>query len=368
MQIVMLPTSILVPYENNPRHNDDAVAKVAASIAKFGFKVPIVIDANNVIVTGHTRLRAAQQLGLEEIPCIIADDLTAAQSKAFRLADNKVSETATWDMDKLMQEMEELSFDFELSDFGFELSFDLFPEESKKKPVPAGEQEEIPEETEVSTNESGGYFGDERERTADTYNLDVFYEWRADGLYQMPQIRATRHIPDRLIGFNYLLSSKEYEAGIHFYIDDYQFERIWNNPRKYIERMMQFDCTLTPDFSLYLNMPFAMKVWNVYRSRLIGQMMQDAGITVIPTLSWAEPETFSFAFDGIEPGGVVSVSTIGVKRDKEAAAIFRAGMDEAIKRLQPSHVVVYGGENDYDFGDTPTVFFKNEVTEKWRGK
>ena len=106
--------------------------------------------------------------------------------------------------------------------------------------------------------------------------------------------------------------------GFIFFIDDYQFERVWNDPYPYIERLREFPCALTPDFSLYMDIPMAMKIWNVYRSRLIGQMMQDADIVVISTLSWAEPETFSFCFEMLEQGGVVAVSTVGVMRNKSA--------------------------------------------------
>lgn len=111
----------LIPYENNPRINDQAVDAVANSIKEFGFKVPIIIDKNNVIVAGHTRLKAAQKLGLEEVPVIVADDLTEDQIKAFRLVDNKVGELASWDFEKLEIELagieiDMLQFDFDVSD------------------------------------------------------------------------------------------------------------------------------------------------------------------------------------------------------------------------------------------------------------
>ena len=118
--LVILNISELKPYENNPRINDKAVDAVAASIKEFGFKVPIIIDKNNVIVAGHTRLKAAQKLGLEEVPVIVADDLTEEQIKAFRLADNKVGEIAEWDFDKLNEELAELEMD--MSKFDFELT------------------------------------------------------------------------------------------------------------------------------------------------------------------------------------------------------------------------------------------------------
>lgn len=118
MNIVEIKIDKLKVYENNPRNNTEAVSKVAASIEEFGFKVPIIIDRDNIIIAGHTRLLAAKELGFEKVPCIVADDLTPEQVKAFRLADNKVSEYSTWDFQKLNLELEDLQ-DFEMVDFGF---------------------------------------------------------------------------------------------------------------------------------------------------------------------------------------------------------------------------------------------------------
>ena len=136
MNILDLKLSDITPYENNPRNNDEAVEPVAESIKEFGFKVPIIIDKDNVIVAGHTRYKAAKKLKLDKVPCIRADDLTEEQVKAFRLVDNKVSEIATWDMDLLELELDGIS-NIEMSDFGFEMSIfsedDELSEESNKK-------------------------------------------------------------------------------------------------------------------------------------------------------------------------------------------------------------------------------------------
>lgn len=120
MNIKDMQISELKPYENNPRINDKAVDYVANSIKEFGFKVPIIIDKDDVIVAGHTRLKAAEKLGLKSVPVIVADDLTPEQIKAFRLADNKTSEFAEWDSNKLFQELSELNqISFDMSVFGF---------------------------------------------------------------------------------------------------------------------------------------------------------------------------------------------------------------------------------------------------------
>ena len=121
METIIKKVSELIPYINNPRNNDDAVDAVASSIKNFGFKVPIVIDSNNEIINGHTRFKAAKKIGLETVPVIVADDLTPEQIKAFRLADNKVGEIATWDEEALAVELEELkNLDFDMSEFDFD--------------------------------------------------------------------------------------------------------------------------------------------------------------------------------------------------------------------------------------------------------
>ena len=121
MKIIDIAISELREYENNPRNNEYAVEKVAASIREFGFKVPIVIDTDNVIVCGHTRLKAARLLGLDVVPCIVADDLTPAQIKAFRLADNKTGDFTEWDFSKLDAELQELAeIAFDMTDYGFD--------------------------------------------------------------------------------------------------------------------------------------------------------------------------------------------------------------------------------------------------------
>ena len=119
LQIIEKNITEIKPYEKNPRKNDEAVEYVANSIKEFGFKVPIVIDKDGVIVAGHTRYKAAQELGLEKLPCIIADDLTEEQVKAFRIADNKTSEKASWDNDLLKEELGGILDEFDMTDFGF---------------------------------------------------------------------------------------------------------------------------------------------------------------------------------------------------------------------------------------------------------
>lgn len=143
MEIVNKNIEEIKMYENNPRNNDGAVEYVANSIKEFGFKVPIVLDKNNVIVAGHTRYKAAKLLNITEIPCIIADDLSDEQVKAFRLIDNKAAELASWDIDLLNLELESIKdidmelFDFQISNILDNVVYDEYevelPEDPKTK-------------------------------------------------------------------------------------------------------------------------------------------------------------------------------------------------------------------------------------------
>ena len=133
MNIHEIAVDELTPYENNPRNNEKAVDAVAASIKEFGFKVPIVIDSAGVIVAGHTRLKAALLLGLETVPCVVADDLTEDQIKAFRLADNKTAELASWDLTLLDEEIAELT-DIDMSQFGFDTQIMAAAPEIQEEP------------------------------------------------------------------------------------------------------------------------------------------------------------------------------------------------------------------------------------------
>lgn len=124
LKIVYKPISEIKEYANNPRRNDDAVKAVKNSVSAFGFRIPIVIDRNNIIVAGHTRVRACYELGITEVPCIIADDLTEEQIRAFRLADNKTAEIAGWDFAKLEEELEDI-LDIDMDQFGFHTADDI---------------------------------------------------------------------------------------------------------------------------------------------------------------------------------------------------------------------------------------------------
>lgn len=139
MNIIIKKISEITPYENNPRKNDQAVEAVANSIKEFGWQQPLVITEDGIIIIGHTRFKAAKLLEMDEVPCVIASDLTDEQIKALRLADNKVGELAEWDIDLLGEELDEI-FDIDMSEFGF----DLDTEDEEIEVI----EDEVPEDVE----------------------------------------------------------------------------------------------------------------------------------------------------------------------------------------------------------------------------
>lgn len=159
----------VIPYVNNPRNNQAAVDAVASSIAEFGFNVPIVIDRNNVLVTGHTRLLAAKKLGLTKVPCILAEHLTESMAKAYRIADNKVAELATWNTDLLQTELDELKeLNFDMTEFGFD--------EDELNALDDVEEDEVPEidEENEPTTQPGDLFqlGEHRLLCGDSTSIE----------------------------------------------------------------------------------------------------------------------------------------------------------------------------------------------------
>lgn len=205
----------------------------------------------------------------------------------------------------------------------------------------------------------------ERLRTDFGYNLHLLSLVELEeSKFQMPIIKAMNEYPEELIGFNYAKTSKSFSKGIHFYLDDYQFERVWNQPERYAEMLRKFYFVCTPDFSLYTDMPRPMQIYNTYRNRLLGAWWQEKGINVIPTISWSDEESFEFCFNGVEPGGVVTVSTVGVVKYPLAKEMWLLGMEEMLKRLKPSTILIYGKTIEFDSHGATLVYFDNSNVER----
>lgn len=318
LTIEVLKIKDLKPYAKNAKkHPKKQIEKIANSIEAFGMNDPIGIwGKDNLIVEGHGRVEALKQLGYDEVPCIRLDHMTDEERRAYTLAHNKVAESE-WDFDLLNEEIDDiLSFDME--DFGFE-----FVDEEKNK-------------------------RDTQNKVEGILNLNKA-TFPGVGKYDIPQLAPVyeNEIGEikEWIGFNYVLSDKEPEGkAVHFFIDDYQFQRLFNNPDKYIKKLQQYECVLSPDFSPYCDMPHVTQIFNHYRKHWVGALMQEYGVKVVPTIRASRDErSLDFYLDGEPKGGVVCISSMWTS-DDEAREYFLREYETMRKTLKPEKIYVYGNE------------------------
>lgn len=180
-----------------------------------------------------------------------------------------------------------------------------------------------------------------QQRNYENLNKAIF---EGVGEYGIPQLRPVHECDVKhWISFNYAKGCEEPEDhGVHFFIDDYQFMRTWSNPDTYMKMMRKFKAVLTPDFSTYTDFPKAIQLYNHYRKHWIGAYWQMNGVYVIPTISWAGPDSYTWCFDGEPVGGIVAVSTVGTQINPYATRYFVQGYREMMERLKPEKVIIYG--------------------------
>ena len=183
---------------------------------------------------------------------------------------------------------------------------------------------------------------------------DVFHAFLVenatyDGLLEIPTIEYGIYKPKRLISFSKYITSTDYECWVHFYEDDTAFERIWNNPRKYLPILKRFAGVISPDFSLYRDMPLVMQFWNIYRNRSIGSWLQKNGINVIVNVRYSDSRTYIAACSGVAKHGTISIGSHGCIKCKKDRQEFIDGLDYVVSMLQPRVIVVYGTTPDSIF-------------------
>lgn len=189
----------------------------------------------------------------------------------------------------------------------------------------------------------------QRKSCIDVFNAFLVSLATYAGVFEFPIIKPTYIIPNRLIAFSKAISCTDYDQWVHFYEDDYLFERIWRNPQKYLDVLQRYNGVILPDFSLYRDMPLAMQIWNIYRSRAIGHWLQINGITVIPNIRYGDKRTYKICCDGISKKCVIAIGTHGTIKHAVDREIFSEGLDSVIKRLEPSAIVIYGATPGYIF-------------------
>ena len=343
MQIEHISLKDIREYSNNAKlHPQSQIEQIKQSIKDFGMNDPIAIDENNVIIEGHGRFKAIQQLGFTEVPCIRLAHLTEQQKKAYILAHNKLTMNTDFDPDMLAMELDGI-IDFDMEEYGFEIP-DIFDE-------PADEP---------------NYKEKTQEMKSNILNW-AYAVFPGVGKYDIPQIEPVYELPKvtEWIGFNYVLSDKHPEGkGVHFFVDDYQFERVWNNPDAYIEKLKKYACVMAPDFSPYGDMPLATQIFNHYRKHWVAAYWQWKGITVIPTIRCSTDErSLEWYLDGEPEGGVVAYSSMWVREDKgDIYEVAEKEFKTMVEKLNPQRVLVYGKE--FPFMDGVEIERIQKFTEK----
>ena len=187
-------------------------------------------------------------------------------------------------------------------------------------------------------------------------NYDVFHAFLVenadfDGYIELPVIKTSDKLPEKVVTFSKAMSKSwsDFDCWVVFYEHDKEFERLWNNPKQYLDKLKKFKGVISPDFSLYRNMPLVMQMWNTYRGRAVACWLQNNGVEIIPNLRFGDERTFSFCFDGIEENKTVAVGTHGCIKRKEDKIFFKIGLARMVQRLSPKIIIVYGSAPDNIF-------------------
>ena len=177
----------------------------------------------------------------------------------------------------------------------------------------------------------------------DVFKTIYFLDQELCGAYGFPRLeRVERQDVDSVVPFNVLKASSDRKRWMHFFIDDYQFERVYRKPFAYVPLFQEARGILTPDFSMYVDMPRALQIHNCYRSRAFARYLQRLGLRIVPSVSWSDRDSFSWCFDGIEEGSSVALSTNGTFESFETRAAFLDGFYEMLRRIRPCQVIVVG--------------------------
>lgn len=346
LKIEYLPPETLMPYENNTRkHAPTDIDQIKESIEKDGFNDLIgVWGDNNIIVEGHGRQIAAMEMGITSVPVIRLDHLTDAQRRDYAIRHNRTAELSTWDFETLQEEIARLEIEgHDLSGLEFDFSG-------------IEEQERLHQE----------YKEQEQYDDANILQLEKA-QYAGVGEYDIPEI-LPEDLPEitEWIGFNYMLSEQEPEGkGVHCFVNDYQFERLWSNPDRYIEKLSKFAAVASPDFSPYGDMPFCLQLFNHYRKHWVGRYLQENGVHVVPTIrASTDARSKSFYLDGEPKNSPVIISSM-YTNDEESRRIYQEEYNTMYDTLNPSCVFIYGKQFGWERGNI--VHVETFTDKRFRG-
>ena len=327
LQIEYVPIDSIEPYPGNSKlHTPKQIEQIKKSMQEFGNIDPVGIW-HNEIVEGHGRYQAAKQLGYKTIPVIKLDSLTDEQRRAYGLIHNQLTMNTGFDLEALQIELDSIN-SIDMGEFDFDIDSIKF---------------EIEEKEEKHQQEKDDYM-------VDLARIENIHKGIFEGVgkYDMPMLEPVTELPPikEWIGFNYVLSDKNPEGkAVHFFIDDYQFERVWRQPEKYLEKLKQYVCVATPDFSPYSDMPHVLQMYSHYKKQWVGKWLQFNGVTVIPTIrSSTDKRSFEWYLDGIPKGGIVIMSSMWCesRKDKDQNESDYYEYTHMKEIIQPKKIFIYG--------------------------
>ena len=348
MNIEWVAIKNIKPYKNNAKkHGKKQIEILSKSLKEFVWQQPLVIDRNNIIIAGHGRYEAAKSLGFDSVPCKYADELTEDQIRAYRLIDNR-STSLEYDLELEFAELQSIELD--MGEFDFSMpDLELQIEEQEERHQQAVD--------------------DTRFSVRNILNLEKA-QFPGVGKYDMPELEPVKKLPEikEWISFNYVLSDNNPEGkAVHFFIDDYQFERVFNQPDKYVDKLRQYVCVATPDFSPYGDMPLIAQMWNHYRKQWVGAYLQERGVTVIPTIRASTDErSLEWYLDGIPKGGIVIISSMWTSKE-ELTDISRKEYITMRDRIKPKKIFIYGKDTG-NMGVSPednVEYIQNFTSKRW---
>lgn len=178
------------------------------------------------------------------------------------------------------------------------------------------------------------------------------------GKYGFPKLRRSDYVPKKIAPFNFAKTLKETEdVCLHFFVDDFQFERIWNYPNRYIDLLKKYEGVITPDFSMLDKMSLAQRIWNCYRNRALAFWMQKNGINIVPTVEWAYYSELDWCLDGIPKNSSIAIGSYGCLKSSEKRYGLLKGIERIVRALEPSTVICYGSEIKSAYGLCNRIFF-----------
>lgn len=189
-----------------------------------------------------------------------------------------------------------------------------------------------------------------RHKRYDVFKSELVKTAQFSPIFELPLLKPVHFTPANALPFEKVYSKANSKNWVHFYTHDHIFECVWNNPKRYLPIFRRIAGVITPDFSVYREMPLAMQIWNTYRNRALAFWLQSEGVPIIPNVRWGDERTYAFAFEGLPKGGTVAVSTNGLLRNKLDREYFKQGLAVMIETLRPQTVVNYSQMPDDIFG------------------